>query len=79
MKSYEVRLRWDDKQAEKLGVKYPGRFQAKEVVAARTPAEAINKAQVDACIVQRITAPLITPVVGIVTRHHLDNYRNPVE
>ena len=45
MKSYEVRLRWDDKQAEKLGVKYPGRFQAKEVVASRTPAEAINKAQ----------------------------------
>jgi len=41
--------------------------------------QAINKAQVDACIVQRITAPLITPVVGIVTRHHLDNYRNPVE
>ena len=45
MRRYEVRLRWDDKQAEKLGVKNPGRFQAKEVVAARTPAEAINKAQ----------------------------------
>ena len=45
MKTYEVRLLWNDAQAKKLGVKYPGRAQAKEVVEARTPAEAINKAQ----------------------------------
>ena len=45
MRRYEVRLRWDDKQAEQLGVKYSGRFQAKEVVAAQMAAEAINKVQ----------------------------------
>lgn len=41
--------------------------------------EALAAAQVDACLVRRTTAPLITPVIGIVTRRHLDNYRNLVE
>ncbi len=45
MKTYEVRLRWDKIHAEKIGVKYPGRHLAKSVVEARTPTEAINKAQ----------------------------------
>ena len=41
--------------------------------------DALAKAQVEACLVQRTAAPMITPVVGIVTRRHLDNYRNLVE
>ena len=45
MNKYEVRMRWDKKQAERLGVTYPGRHIATQVVEARTPAEAINKAQ----------------------------------
>ena len=45
MKNYEVRMRWDKEQAERLGVTYPGRHIATQVVEARTPAEAINKAQ----------------------------------
>ena len=45
MKTYEVRMRWDDNQAKRMGVKYPGRHLVKETVEARTPAEAINKAQ----------------------------------
>ena len=36
MKTYEVRMRWDDKQAKRIGVTYPGRQQVKETVEART-------------------------------------------
>ena len=45
MKTYEVRMRWDDKQAKRMGAKYPGRHLVKETVEARTPAEAVNKAR----------------------------------
>ena len=30
MKTCEVRTRWDDKQAKRMGVKYPGRHLVKE-------------------------------------------------
>ena len=43
MKTYEVRMRWDDKQAKRMGVKYPGCHLVKETVDERTPAEAIKK------------------------------------
>ena len=45
MKTYEVKMRWDKKQAEKLGVKYPGPAQANQIVEARTGDEAVNKVQ----------------------------------
>ncbi|MDG2277198.1 MAG: chloride channel protein [Pseudomonadales bacterium] len=41
--------------------------------------DALLAAHVEACVVTRTTAPLITPITGIVTRRHLDNYRNFVE
>ena len=41
--------------------------------------DALIAAHVEACVVTRTTAPLITPITGIVTRRHLDNYRNFVE
>ena len=37
---------------------------------------ALEKSQAEACCVQRTSVPLIKPVVGIVTRQHLENYRN---
>ena len=41
--------------------------------------KALEDAQAEACCVHRTTAPLIKPVVGIVTRSHLENYRNVLE
>tara|TARA_Y100000031_G_C7908846_1_gene242879 strand:+ start:221 stop:379 length:159 start_codon:yes stop_codon:yes gene_type:complete len=38
-------MRWDKKQGERLGVKYPGRATLLQTVEARTPQEAINRAQ----------------------------------
>ena len=35
-----------------------------------------TRTQVEACCVTRTTAPMIRPVVGIVTQVHIDNYRN---
>ena len=45
MKTYEVRMGWNDKQAKRMGVKYPGRQLGRATGEARTPAEAVNKAQ----------------------------------
>ena len=45
MKTYEVRMGWNDKQAKRMGVKYPGRHLVRATVEARTPEEAVNKAQ----------------------------------
>ncbi|MEM9621291.1 MAG: chloride channel protein [Pseudomonadota bacterium] len=41
--------------------------------------QALNKTQVEACCITRTTAPMIAPVVGIVTQVHIDNYRNLTE
>ncbi len=41
--------------------------------------QALTRTQVEACCVTRTTAPMITPVVGIVTQNHIDNYRNLTE
>ena len=38
--------------------------------------ELLNRTQTEACCVTRTTAPMINPVVGVVTRSHIDNYRN---
>ncbi len=45
MKKYEVKMNWSKPLAAKLGVKYPGRAQAAQIVEARTGDEATNKAQ----------------------------------
>jgi len=45
MKTYEVRMQWDNKQAKRMGVTYLDRHLVKEAVEARTPAEAVNKAR----------------------------------
>jgi hypothetical protein len=45
MKKYEVKMNWSKPLAAKLGVKYPGRAQATQIVEARTGDEATNKAQ----------------------------------
>ncbi len=39
----------------------------------------LSRTQAEACCVTRTTAPMINPVVGIVTRNHIDNYRNRTE
>ena len=41
--------------------------------------EKLNKTQVEACCVTRTTAPMIAPVVGIITRSHIENYRNKTD
>lgn len=41
--------------------------------------QALSKSQTEACCITRITAPMIAPVLGIVTQHHIDNYRNVTE
>lgn len=38
--------------------------------------QVILSAQAEACCVTRMTAPMITPVVGVITKHHIENYRN---
>jgi CIC family chloride channel protein len=38
--------------------------------------QAIAETHTEACCVTRTTAPMITPVVGVITRSHIDNYRN---
>lgn len=38
--------------------------------------QALHKTQVEACCITRTTAPMIMPIVGIVTQVHIDNYRN---
>ena len=40
---------------------------------------ALLDSQAEACCIQRHTAPLIKPIIGIVTRNHIENYRNHVE
>ncbi len=39
----------------------------------------LNRTQAEACCVTRTTAPMINPVVGVVTRNHIENYRNRSE
>ncbi len=39
----------------------------------------LSRTQAEACCVTRTTAPMINPVVGVVTRSHIDNYRNRTE
>ena len=41
--------------------------------------KALSDSQAEACCIQRTTAPLIKPIVGIVTQSHIENYRNHVE
>lgn len=41
--------------------------------------ETFNRTQTEACCVTRTTAPMINPVVGVVTQNHIENYRNPTE
>jgi CIC family chloride channel protein len=41
--------------------------------------EALSASQTEACCITRTTAPMIRPVVGIVTRSHIENYRNLTE
>jgi len=36
----------------------------------------LDKTQSEACCVTRTTAPMIKPVIGVVTRRHIENYRN---
>jgi len=38
--------------------------------------EAFDKSQAEACCVTRTAAPMIKPVVGVVTQGHIENYRN---
>ncbi len=38
--------------------------------------ERLEATQAEACCVTRTTAPMINPVVGVVTRRHIENYRN---
>jgi CIC family chloride channel protein len=39
----------------------------------------LNQNGTEACCVTRTTAPLIKPVVGVVTQNHIENYRNLTE
>ncbi len=36
----------------------------------------LTKSNVEACCIVRTSAPMIAPVIGIVTQNHIDNYRN---
>lgn len=38
-------------------------------------AQALARSEADVCCVQRTTAPMIKPIIGIVTQNHLENYR----
>ena len=38
--------------------------------------ELLTKTQTEACCVTRTTAPMIHPVIGVVTRSDIENYRN---
>ncbi|MEE4282833.1 MAG: chloride channel protein [Pseudomonadales bacterium] len=38
--------------------------------------ELLDKTQSEACCVTRTTAPMIKPIIGVVTRSHIENYRN---
>ena len=41
--------------------------------------EALNKTGAEACCIQRTTAPMIKPIVGLVTRNHIERYRSRTE
>lgn len=41
--------------------------------------EAMSDAQVEACCVYRISAPMIRPIVGVLTQNHIETYRNRTE
>ena len=41
--------------------------------------DALTAAGAEACIVRRLTAPLIRPVVGIITRADIAQYRQVIE
>ena len=38
--------------------------------------QVFDKTGTEACCVTRTTAPMITPVVGVVTQRDIENYRN---
>jgi CIC family chloride channel protein len=41
--------------------------------------DTFNRTQTEACCVTRTTAPMINPVIGVVTQNHIENYRNLTE
>lgn len=41
--------------------------------------QAMLEADAQACTITRMTAPMIKPIIGIVTQNHIDNYRNRIE
>lgn len=41
--------------------------------------QALSESQAEACCITRTTAPMINPVIGVVTQSHIDNYRNKTE
>ncbi|MGK0259593.1 MAG: CIC family chloride channel protein, partial [Candidatus Azotimanducaceae bacterium] len=47
-----------------------------DTATANEVASALSKSGAGVCCVTRTTAPMIKPVIGIVTQSHLDNYRN---
>jgi CIC family chloride channel protein len=38
--------------------------------------QAITDTDTEACCVTKTTAPMISPVIGVITKSHIDNYRN---
>ncbi len=74
----------DDDATEKIDLlKLPGQRMDATTISARATAmqvqQELSRTNVEACCVTRTTAPMITPVVGIVTQNHIDNYRNVTE
>lgn len=41
--------------------------------------QAMSDAQVEACCVHRLSAPMIRPVIGVLTQTHINTYRNRTE
>ena len=41
--------------------------------------QALHQADAQACCIRRVTAPMIRPIIGVVTQSHLDNYRDRIE
>ena len=42
---------------------------------ANEAAQALLTSEADVCCIRRTTAPMIKPIIGIVTQSHLENYR----
>jgi CIC family chloride channel protein len=77
-----MQARAQDEQKIKL-LEIPGqRMDVTTMNAQATVAQVqakMTKTQTEACCVTRTTAPLIAPVIGVVTQNHIDNYRNTAE